>query len=71
MAAITTPAVAATAHQRWATKVPMRMRNSPTKPLSPGTPIEASMARVKTPASTGAGDCRPFSEPICHVLRRS
>ncbi len=68
---MTTPAVATTAHQRWATNVPMRIRNSPTKPLRPGTPMEASMARVKTPASTGAGDWRPLSEPICQVRRRS
>ena len=29
------------------------------KSVSPGTPIEASMTRVKTPASTGTRRCRP------------
>ena len=32
-----------TAHQRWARKVPISTRNSPTKPLRPGRPIDASI----------------------------
>ncbi len=52
-----TPAAATTAHQRWATKVPSRTRNSPTKPFSPGRPMEDSITTVKMPANTGATFC--------------
>ena len=51
--------VPTTAHHRWVMKVPTRMRNSPTKPLSPGSPIEDSITTVNTPASRGAGFCSP------------
>ena len=40
------------------------------KPLSPGTPIEENMTRVKTPARIGAGFCRPFRALIWNVWRR-
>ena len=46
--------MATTAHHRWVTNVPMRTRNSPTKPLSPGRPIDESITTMKTPAKTGA-----------------
>ena len=32
----------------------MRMRNSPTKPLSPGTPIDDSITTMNTAAKIGA-----------------
>jgi hypothetical protein len=71
MAATITPIAATTAHHRCATKVPISTRNSPTNPLRPGTPMEAIMATVNTPAMMGAGDCRPFRAETCQVLRRS
>ena len=44
-----TPVAATTAHQRFAMKVPSNDRNSPTNPLRPGRPIDASITTVKTP----------------------
>ncbi len=42
-------AVAARKHSSVETwKVPKRIRNSPTKPLVPGRPTEASMKHMKT-----------------------
>ncbi len=70
MAATITPSTATTAHQRWVMKVPERTRNSLTKPFRPGTPMEAIMATVNTPARTGAAFCSPRSSPACHVPRR-
>ena len=48
------------------------MRNSPTKPFSPGTPIDASITTVKNPASTGARRWRPaeLGASIEQVCRR-
>ena len=70
-AARITPVDATTAHQRWVRNVPMRIMNSPTKPFSPGTPIELNMAMVNTPAITGASFWRPLSWEISRVWRRS
>ncbi len=70
MAATITPSMATTAHQRCVMKVPDRTRNSLTKPLRPGTPMEASMTTVKTAAMTGAAFCRPRSSLACQVPRR-
>ena len=39
--------------------VPARTRNSPTKPLSPGSPMAASMATVNTAAMIGRGPLQP------------
>ena len=38
----------------------MRIRNSPTKPLRPGTPIDESITSVNTAAKIGATFCRPL-----------
>ena len=43
-----------TAHQRRVRNEPSRMRNSPTKPLRPGRPIDDSITTVNTPAKIGA-----------------
>ena len=45
----------------------MRMRNSPTKPLSPGRPIEDSITTMNTAAKMGAGFWRPRSSAISRV----
>ena len=66
-----TPVAATTAHQRWAAKAPMRVRNSPTNPLSPGRPIDDNMTTMKTPAKIGAGFWSPPSSLISRVWRRS
>ena len=58
-AARITPAAATTAHQRRVRNEPSRMRNSPTKPLSPGRPIDDSITTVNTAARIGAAFCRP------------
>ena len=50
---------------------PMSTRNSPTKPLSPGTPMLDSITTVKAAANTGATFCRPVSAEISRVWRRS
>ena len=71
MAARTTPEVATTAHQRRVTKLPTRMRNSPTKPLRPGSPIDDSITSVNTPASNGIVFWSPPSSEINRVCRRS
>ena len=49
----------------------MRMRNSPTNPLSPGRPIDESITTVNTAAKIGATFCRPLSAEISRVCRRS
>ncbi len=71
MAARITPIVPTTAHQRWVTNVPRRMRNSPTKPLSPGRPIDESMTTVKTAANSGADFWMPPMSAMRRVWRRS
>ena len=40
--------------------VPIRIRNSPTNPLSPGRPIELIITTRKTAARTGTDFCRPL-----------
>ena len=70
-AARITPAAAATVHQRAVRNEPMRMRYSPTNPLSPGTPIDDSMITVNTPAKIGATDWMPRRSLIWRVWRRS
>ena len=70
-AAKITPAVATTAHHRWAVNAPSRIRNSPTKPLSPGSPIDDSITTVNAAAKIGADFWRPPSSEICLVWRRS
>jgi hypothetical protein len=55
---------ATTAHQRCETNVPSSTRNSPTKPLRPGTPIDDSITMVNSPAKTGATVCRPLSDEM-------
>ena len=49
----------------------MRMRNSPTKPLRPGTAIDDIITTVNTAANTGATFCSPLSAEISRVCRRS
>ncbi len=49
----------------------MSVRNSPTNPLSPGTPIDDSITSVKAAAKIGATFCSPLSEAISRVWRRS
>ena len=66
-----TPRTATTAHQRWVMNVPRSTRNSLTNPFNPGTPMEAIMKTVNTPAMTGATFCRPRNSVVCHVPRRS
>ena len=52
-------------------KVPIRMRNSPTKPLSPGTPMLDSITTMKAAAKIGATACMPFRSAMRRVWRRS
>ena len=47
------------------------MRNSPTKPFRPGTPIEESITTVKTTAKIGATFWSPLNCAISRVWRRS
>ena len=49
----------------------MRIRYSPTKPLSPGTPIDDSITTMNPAAKIGATCWMPFSSAIWRVLRRS
>ena len=51
---------ATTTHQRAVRNEPMRIRNSPTKPLSPGTPIDDSITTVKAAAKIGATSWMPL-----------
>ncbi len=71
MAARITPTVATTTHHRWVMKVPSSTRNSPTKPLSPGRPIDDSMTTVKTAANMGADFWMPPISAMSRVWRRS
>ncbi len=66
-----TPVAATTAHQRWAMKAPSSARNSPTKPLRPGRPIDDNITRVNTPAKTGADFWKPPISAIWRVWSRS
>ena len=70
-AARITPAAATTVHQRADANDPMSTRNSPTKPLSPGTPIDESITTVNPAAKIGATDWMPLSALISRVWRRS
>ena len=49
----------------------MRIRNSPTKPLRPGSAIDDSITTVNAAANTGATFCSPLSAAISRVWRRS
>jgi hypothetical protein len=49
----------------------MRMRNSPTNPLSPGTRDRREHDHVNTAAKIGATFCSPLSAEISRVCRRS
>ena len=71
MAARITPAVATTAHQRRVTKVPIRTRNSPTKPFRPGSPSDESITIMNTPAKIGATFWMPPISEMRRVWRRS
>ena len=53
-AAKITPAAATTVHQRAVRNEPVRIRNSPTNPLRPGTPIDESITIMKPAAKIGA-----------------
>ena len=66
-----TPTVATTVHHLAVRNEPMRMRNSPEKPLRPGTPMELSITTVNTAASTGAERWSPLRAEISRVWRRS
>ena len=48
------PVAATTVHHLAVSKDPMRMRNSPTNPLRPGTPIDESITTMNAAAKTGA-----------------
>jgi hypothetical protein len=50
---MTTPNVGAMTHHLYEKNVPSKTRNSPTKPLSPGRPIEESATNRKTPEMMG------------------
>ena len=54
-------------------KAPLKMRNSPTKPLSPGRPSEDKIAIPIKPAKTGATERSPpkSCSPRSPSLRRS
>ncbi len=58
---------ATTAHHRAPTNEPRRIRNSPTKPFSPGKPIDESITTMKNPARIGAAFCSPLSLAISRV----
>ena len=67
----TTPASAAPPAQRLAANAPSRIRNSPTKPFSPGRPMDDSSVTRKTVANTGIRFHSPPYSPIRRVWRRS
>ncbi len=52
-------------------KVPERMRNSPTKPLVPGRPMEESVTTTKAVAIQGTCLARPPYSAMTRVWRRS
>ncbi len=58
--------VAIAAASGFAANVPTSTRNSPTKPLSPGSPAEANTKKPKTAAQTGS---RPASPLILAIVR--
>jgi hypothetical protein len=58
-----TPVTAIPPYSQLALKVPKRMRNSPTKPLVPGKPIDASPMNKKKLASKGVCLAMPPNEP--------
>ena len=62
---------ATTVHQRAVRNDPMRIRYSPMKPLSPGTPIDDSITTVNPAAKIGATVWMPRSSEIWRVWRRS
>ena len=49
----------------------MRIRNSPTNPFRPGTPIDDSITSMNPAAKIGATCWMPFSSEILRVWRRS
>ena len=49
-----TPVVAMIVHQRAVWNEPINTKNSPTKPFSPGTPIEDNITTVNAAAKIGA-----------------
>ena len=53
MAARITPVVATTVHTGCVLNDPARIRNSPTNPLSPGSPTDDSTAMTKNVAYSG------------------
>jgi hypothetical protein len=55
-----TPVAAAIAHHRWDdVHVPSRIRNSPTNPFNPGSPMEENVATRKSPVVTGTTPAIP------------
>ena len=54
-----TPVVASTVASGNAAKLPSSTRNSPTNPLSPGSPIEESATTVKIRLKTGTTRAMP------------
>ena len=65
------PLVAMTASGRLTWKAPTRIRNSPTKPLSPGRPMDEKVTIRKSTESAGTTFQRPPKSAMSRVCRRS
>src|SRR5206468_5140584 len=63
--------LAAAASQRLTWNAPRRIRNSPTKPLSPGSPSDESATTRKTAENAGITFHRPPKSAMSRVWRRS
>src|SRR5262252_437160 len=63
--------VAMTARGRLTWKAPTRMRNSPTKPLSPGSPMDENVTTRKSTDSAGTIFHSPPKSTMSRVCRRS
>ena len=66
-----TPVAATTAYHFWTLNAPSRIRNSPTKPFVPGTPIEERVTTMKQRQKTGTTFASPPNSEMRRVWRRS
>ena len=66
-AASITPDVAIDAYRMCDLKVPTKIRNSPTKPFKPGSPMDESVTIMKNTAKTGICLARPPKSAIMRV----
>ena len=66
-----TPLAASAASQKLTWKAPSSTRNSPTKPLSPGSPTDESVTTRKSAEKAGITFQRPPNWAMSRVWRRS